>query len=159
MINRSNIFRKIKLFFRYGFLVTYWFIFRPSYQGAKVVIVCGDEMLLVRHTFHPHYWTFPGGTVEKNEVPMETAIREVKEELNIDLKNVVKTGEFNSNQFYKKDTCHCFYTIVENKNFEIDDYEIVEARFWPVSNPPHNLGTKNARKIFDLYLEYINKHD
>jgi 8-oxo-dGTP pyrophosphatase MutT (NUDIX family) len=157
MTKKSNFIKKIKLFFRYSFLATYWFVFRPNYHGAKVVIVCGDEVLLIRHTFHPHYWTFPGGTVDRGELPMETAVREIKEELNIGLKNIVETGKFSSVHYYKYDTCYCFYSNVETKDFEIDDYEIVEARWFPLDHLPKNLGAKNARKIFDLYLEYVNK--
>ena len=34
-----------------------------------------------------NYWVIPGGGAEKNETPIDTAIREINEELNIHLKS------------------------------------------------------------------------
>mgnify|MGYP004419555925 CR=1 FL=1 len=42
------------------------------------------EILLIRH-IKSGYWSFPKGHVEGNETEAETAIREIKEETNIDV--------------------------------------------------------------------------
>lgn len=45
------------------------------------------------------YYTFPGGGLEKGETPEEGTIREIKEELGIDVKIVKKLYELDSEKF------------------------------------------------------------
>jgi len=49
-----------------------------------------NEILLSKRPKNKHlsgYWEFPGGKVETNEAPEKALIREIKEELNIDINN------------------------------------------------------------------------
>ena len=57
-------------------------------QAISLVAVCNpnDEVLLLKRpsTVHcPNVWSFPGGKVEAHEMPLQAAIRELKEETNI----------------------------------------------------------------------------
>jgi 8-oxo-dGTP pyrophosphatase MutT (NUDIX family) len=47
--------------------------------GSRVMLVDGDKVLLIRHTYVPG-WGFPGGGVEPGETAEESALREVVEE-------------------------------------------------------------------------------
>lgn len=44
------------------------------------------ELLIVKPTYR-EYWLLPGGIVEGDESPMDSCIREVKEEISLDIKN------------------------------------------------------------------------
>ena len=49
-----------------------------------------DQILISKRPKKKHlsdYWEFPGGKVEKNETPESAIIREVKEELNVNINN------------------------------------------------------------------------
>ena len=49
-----------------------------------------DQILISKRPNKKHlsgYWEFPGGKVEKNETPENAIIREVKEELDVDINN------------------------------------------------------------------------
>lgn len=56
--------------------------------ACNVVIMKGGKMLLVRRAVEPHVgrWYFPGGHIEKNEDAEQAIIREIKEELGVELK-------------------------------------------------------------------------
>jgi len=55
------------------------------YEKSYGCIVLNEgKVLLVKHL--KGHWDFPKGHIEKNETEVETAIREVKEETNIDVK-------------------------------------------------------------------------
>ena len=55
--------------------------------GVGVVVWRGDEFLLIRRGKPPRYgqWSIPGGRQELGETTRETAIREIKEETNLDI--------------------------------------------------------------------------
>ena len=66
-----------------------------DHKNLKIVVSIAlinnvNEILLSKRPKNKHlfgYWEFPGGKVETNEVPEQALIREIKEELNIDINN------------------------------------------------------------------------
>lgn len=46
-----------------------------------------DELLILKPTYKDH-WTIPGGVVDKNESPRQACIREIKEEIGLDIKDL-----------------------------------------------------------------------
>jgi len=61
----------------------------PRKRMASGVILLNEagEILLVRPTYKDH-WSVPGGVIDQDESPRDAALREVKEEINIDLKSM-----------------------------------------------------------------------
>jgi len=55
-------------------------------QRAAVVITKGEEILLInRNKGDFNYYIIPGGGVESEETPEQAAVREIKEELGLDV--------------------------------------------------------------------------
>lgn len=52
---------------------------------TEVFIVYGDRVLLKRHRKYGSIWLSVGGHIEQGEDPTETALREVKEEVGLDI--------------------------------------------------------------------------
>lgn len=61
----------------------------PKKRMAAGVIFLNEagEILIVKPTYKDH-WSVPGGVIEKDESPRDAALREVKEEIGIELKNI-----------------------------------------------------------------------
>jgi len=56
------------------------------YNRAAVIIIDNDRILLLhRIKKGKEYYVIPGGTIEEGEIPEETAVREIKEETNLDV--------------------------------------------------------------------------
>ena len=58
--------------------------------ASIALIDANDQILIAKRPDKKHlsgFWEFPGGKVEKGESPEYALIREVKEELNIDINN------------------------------------------------------------------------
>lgn len=53
-------------------------------KSCGAIVIEDGKVLLVKH--NAGHWDFPKGHVEEGETEFETAIREVKEETNIDIK-------------------------------------------------------------------------
>jgi ADP-ribose pyrophosphatase YjhB (NUDIX family) len=55
----------------------------PHTRGVKCVICAGDRILLVRHSYGPRTWDLPGGFARRGESFLDTARRELGEELTL----------------------------------------------------------------------------
>ncbi|MEV4115787.1 NUDIX hydrolase [Nonomuraea sp. NPDC049695] len=63
-----------------------WYATLPTaYTAACMLLTDGDDrVLLVKPNYRP-YWAIPGGVVEAGEAPHEGAMREILEELGLDV--------------------------------------------------------------------------
>lgn len=60
-------------------------IVRNSHR-TRVLLVCGDEYLVVKHWLGNDSWMLPGGGCHRGEDPLAAAQREVREEIGLTLK-------------------------------------------------------------------------
>ena len=75
--------------------------------ASIAIIDANDQILIAKRPNKKHlsgFWEFPGGKVEKGEIPENALIREVKEELNININNKciapLTFSEFDYNEFH-----------------------------------------------------------
>ena len=145
--------KKIIKFFRPILIAgarTWWYITRPTTSGAKTVIRCGNEILLIKTTYGYTY-SLPGGGIKKDEQPEDAAKREAFEEVGIRLSNVAPLPPFVTYEEYKKDTVYGFYSEVFSKEYTLDFLEIDVAEWHPLHNLPQ-VGSV-TQKIIDLYTK------
>jgi len=128
----------------------YWFIFRPKTSGAKCVIEHNKKILLVRSNYAKKQWTFPGGSIKKGEKPERTIIREIKEEVGLDVFDLKFLGEFVSEAYYIKDKVYCFSAKTNKKELNLRKYEILEAGWFLPSDIPEPFG-EVAKRVKILY--------
>ena len=143
--------KKIIKFFRPIIIATartYWFIFRPKTRGAKIILSCQDQILLVKPTYGYKY-TLPGGGIKREESSEMGVRREVQEELGIVLGDTVYLGSFISTAEYKKDEVFAYSSELKNKEVFIDNLEIEEATWFLMSSLP-TLGLVTSH-ILSLY--------
>ena len=75
--------------------------------ASIAIIDANNQILIAKRPNKKHlsgFWEFPGGKVEKGESPENALVREVKEELNIDINNKciapLTFSEFNYEKFH-----------------------------------------------------------
>lgn len=133
----------VHLLTRVGYRLAYFIwklvkrYFKKTTHGAQVVVWNNDTLLLVKTSYRKTY-SFPGGYIETDEEPIDAAVRELTEETGI---NVPKQQLSYLYQFV--DFCgstRCYDTLFETKlapekikELKIDNIEIVEAKFFKVS--------------------------
>lgn len=59
-----------------------WFYFRRS-QRTRVLLLCGDKVLVVSGWIGHGRWILPGGGLSRGEDPVDGALRELREEVGI----------------------------------------------------------------------------
>lgn len=145
--------KSIIKFFRPLIILTFrswWFITRPTSSGAKVILIYGNEILLIKTTYGYNY-TLPGGGINKGESPEHAAKREVLEEVGIELTHVYPLPYFVTHEEYKKDTVYGFYSEIKTRDYKLDLLEIDRAEWHSLDNLP-KLGSVTA-KIVHLYRD------
>ena len=140
-----------------------------KYVGHRPLLTVGtwllvfnenDEVLMqLRSDFDS--WDFPGGTLELSETLEECAIRELKEETNLEAEEVKLVDVFSGEGTYRKypnaDELYVVSMLYEIRKFhgdlEINDEESTKLRWVKKDEIPDNLSpvTKN-------YINEIKKH-
>lgn len=96
------------------------YIMEQTYNDVEVVmcIVCKEDNVLLVHrkkNDESLFWAFPGGTVEPGETIFDTAIRELKEETNVD-GLIIKCLGARIHPYTKK---HMAYVALEPKSYNL----------------------------------------
>lgn len=111
------------------------------------------ERLVLKPTYKDH-WSIPGGVVDKNESPRQACIREIKEEIGLDIKDL----RFLCVDYYRnldnqkgESLQFLFYgeKLDENQiqNIEIDGREIGEFKFAEVDEAKSLFGKGLSARI------------
>ena len=133
----------------------------PSTAGA---IVRDNKILLVFHR-QRQLWQIPGGLQELDEKITDTIIREMKEELNLDVKVKelvsVYSGKEWKIEFPNGDVINqllFFFLLDTDDSFDniiIQESEIEKHDFFDLDNPPENIFPCCREKMKDL-VNYKN---
>jgi 8-oxo-dGTP pyrophosphatase MutT (NUDIX family) len=128
----------------------YWKTFNIKTQGVRVILYRHNKVLLVKHRYG-NLWVFPGGGMKKGESSEDVAIREIKEEVNIEINSFVgKLGVYKNTHEGKNDTV----TVLVSEEFMISpfkkNFEVKEAEWFDIYELPKN--TSRATK--DRLEEY-----
>ena len=106
-----------------------------------------NEVLLIHH--NAGHWDFPKGHVEEGETEIETAIREVKEETNIDVE-VNEEFRYSTKYSPKEDVIkEVIYflarNISDNKQAQLE--EVSEVKWFNVEEAIDKITYDSSRKI------------
>jgi ADP-ribose pyrophosphatase YjhB (NUDIX family) len=146
----------MRLLFKIYFQVSRWLrlIYAPVTLGCRVMVVDDGRVLLVRMTYTSG-WHLPGGGVRRSESFEQAAARELREESGLQAEKLSLIGLFFDEADHRRD--HVAVYRVERYSGELkpDSREISEARFFPVSELPRDLGPGHRERM----LEYFGQRD
>jgi 8-oxo-dGTP pyrophosphatase MutT (NUDIX family) len=137
----------------YNGLRLYWFLLRPQSSGIKCVITDGEQVLLVRHTYGPRGWDLPGGSVKRDEEPIDTARREMQEELGVSIEDWRPLGQIEVLIDHRRDRVHCFQAELHGPQFVIDQGELAAAKWFPMDELPQDVGRYTRRILARMEAE------
>jgi ADP-ribose pyrophosphatase YjhB (NUDIX family) len=108
--------RVLRAAYRAGYLVLrpWWFVTRPRTRGMKAVVRCGEDVLLVRHTYaRRDQWDIPGGFVRPGEEVGSALARELAEELGVTPVRITPIADLPSRFDHKRERLFVFAVDVE----------------------------------------------
>jgi 8-oxo-dGTP pyrophosphatase MutT (NUDIX family) len=130
-------------------LRVYWFVVRPTTDGAKCLLTNGDQVLLVRHTYGEGEWDLPGGTIRRGEPPADAARREMHEELGVMIDDWTSLGRIDGRVHHHPNRLHCFHAELDHDTLVFDHGEIAAGCWFPRDRLPAGTGAY-ARQIIGL---------
>jgi len=136
------------------FLYLYYFVFKPKTFGVKMLVKKGNKFLYIRNSYGLEYWTFPGGGINRNELPEHAAIRETLEETGIPVAKPISIGTYKSTRQYKRDTVYCFYTQIKQSRIKINPGEILTAEWKDITHLPEPRSFA-VNEVLNLYKKYL----
>ncbi len=114
---------------------------------AGIVLIEQNKLALIeRHRQERHYFSFPGGGIDEGETPEQTAVREAKEELGIEVALKQKIAEvvfrgYHQHYFLAERIDGKFGTGVGE---EYGEYDPVHGTFHPLWMPLEEILIKNV---------------
>ncbi|MBX7527670.1 NUDIX domain-containing protein [Qipengyuania vesicularis] len=104
------------------------------------------QVLLVRHSYGPQEWYFPGGGIADGEAPENAARRELLEETGCEIEGMKLVGVIEEELSGAAHTAHVFDGII-NDMPEADGREVIEARFFPTHSLPEPLSPRTRERL------------
>ena len=126
--------------------------------GVAVIILNEENQVLLQKRADVGLWGIPSGHVEIGETVSETAIREVKEETNLDIEIKKLIGVYsdpNSQVFVYPSgkVVHfittCFLAKITGGELRCNSDESLEIKFFEIQNLPHDLLKMHPRWLKD----------
>lgn len=122
-------------------------------------IIENNNILLARRNMDPYngWWDIPGGFMNIDETPQQAIIREVKEEIGLDI-TVTRLINFYPDVYDYKNvfipTLNMYFlcTIKDNKEIKLSE-EMKDFKWFPLKELPSNIAFKNAREAFKDYFQ------
>ena len=131
--------------------------------GATTLVFNNKNELLLNLRSDTNTWGIPGGSKELNETLEECAIRELKEETNINVNDLELITVLSGKEYYFKypneDELDCVIALYKVSNYEgelnINDGESKELKFFSLDNLPEL--ESRAKAIIDKIKNGIIK--
>ena len=117
-------------------------------RGVKVMAFNpSGELLLIRNSYGDRsLFLLPGGGIGRGESPAAAAVRELREECGIAVRDVVPLATYLSGAEGKRDTIYLFKARAEGDP-RADSPEVEEAGFFPLDALPATTSPATRRRI------------
>ena len=122
-----------------------WAVRRPLTLGVRALLIKGDQVLLVRHTYQP-LWYLPGGGVHKHETLEQALKRELAEEIGAELGMLDLLGVYSSFAEYKSDHV-VIYVCSDFALRQRIGNEIATFQMFPVEDLPPDISPGTRRRL------------
>ena len=123
---------------------------------TRVLIICDDQCLVLKHWLGDGSWTLPGGGLHKNEDALAGAQREVLEEIGLTIKpsSFIHKGTFEVNDDGFKFSYDLFIVRLNSMpELRLQTIEILQAKWLKISDLSILKLTPEIRQAVTIWQE------
>ena len=111
------------------------------------------EVFIIQHI--SGHWGFPKGHADEGENPIETAVRELREETSLEINETLMSDEILTEQYsfrsgkavVLKKVQYYIGSVCNPDNYEIDRSEAIEGKWVEINEAPRFLTYEEGRRI------------
>ena len=122
------------------------------------IIIENNKVLLV-YEKNGNFWGFPKGHMEKGENEIETALREVKEEVGLNVEIIDKERRYILNYIIRDEidkTTVLYLAIPKNKEIVMQESEIEKVKWCDFEEALKTLTFDNSKEVFKKVINDLN---
>lgn len=126
-------------------------LMRGKTLGVRVAVFdSAGAVMLVKHSYAPG-WILPGGGVEKGEMLVAAAAREIQEEAGIIADGPMTLhGIFANEPVFPGDFVCCYVLRQFHRENWVPNREITDARFFPIADLPDDITAGSRRRLDEI---------
>lgn len=114
-----------------------------------MILICGNEILLVRHR-RSRFWNLPGGGISPHKDPILETLRELYEETKIIIDDVdYQLGKYDASAEGKRDTVFIFVKQIMKKIQPKISFELQDAQWFDVNQLPETTSPATRSRIHE----------
>lgn len=128
-------------------------------KSCGCIIINNGKVLLV-YEKNRNFWGFPKGHMEEGETEIETALREVKEEVGLEVE-IDLEKRYTLNYIIRDEidkTAILFVAKTKNKEIVMQESEIENAKWCNFEEALDTLTFENWKEMFKKVIDDINKN-
>jgi 8-oxo-dGTP pyrophosphatase MutT (NUDIX family) len=115
-------------------------------HGVKCLLTHRGQILLVRHTYgQRQVWYLPGGGVRRSEQPLAAGLREMQEELGIEIPTMRELGRIELQLDHMSAIITCLHAELTDPRLHPNPGEIAQAAWFEPDALPSPLGSEVRR--------------
>lgn len=132
---------------------------KPMLSAGATIVVLKDNKILLNQRSDTNTWGVPGGSLELGETLEEAALRELKEETNLQAESFTLLNVFSGNEFYfEYPNGDKLYSVIAlylantvTGKLKINDDESIRLKYFSKNGLPKL--ENRAKKIVDWLIE------
>lgn len=129
-------------------------------KSCGCIIIKNKKVLLI-YEKQSEYWGFPKGHIEGKETETQTALREVKEEVGLDVE-IDETKRYSLNYITNSQvdkTTVLYVATPKNEDLKLQESEVEDAKWCTFDEALKILTFANLKEVFSKALKDITKND
>ncbi len=146
----------MKTLWRFIGIMAFWLSWPALYvrlrqtSRVRIVLIHQGKVLLVRNWYNSGQWQLPGGGIRDGETAKQAALREVTEEVGIDISADDIQQLSRQNRVVERGLSfdyQAFVTHVPSPAFTVKKYEIVDGCWYDLSHLPRNISESTKQAV------------